>query len=45
MLKTSFVAVAGGFASVPFSPSLACLAVVVAAAALIAHERREARGF
>ena len=44
MLKTAFISVMSGFAAVPFSTTLAFMAVVVATAALIAHERREARG-
>lgn len=45
MIKTAIAAVGAGFVAVPFSSTIAFLAMVVAAAALIAHERREARGF
>ena len=43
MLKTAMLATAGGFVALPFSATIAFLAVVTAAAAIIAHERRMAR--
>lgn len=41
MLKTSVLAVAGGFFALPFSPSVAMIAAIAASAALIAHQRTQ----
>jgi hypothetical protein len=45
MFKLAVISCATGFLSIPFSPAAAFIAAVVAAAALVAHERRTQRSF